>query len=355
MTIDSQQHSPTRDNNLDIYRGCSMIYITCILHNLYGVQHVESVWASLLLITMPIVFYIAGASYSMASSKPYPVYLWRRTKRIVFPYYIMVTLTTIFYFMYRCVIGGDDMRGFLQQFVEQGYYNIFSGNLYDCNHLWFIPTYLTIALLLPLFHFIKKHLTPIVIYTLCIAGCIILAVYPNDIVCYGTFAFAGLYYKKEFPVNRYILAAIYAAAMIVCACSGYAFDMQANKFPPNTMFYAYSGLVLSLFMPLIAHLCRYIYKWSFMKYYIDLYARLGLTVYLYHYINVLIIGHLLANACQGFDLSAAMHIVILCATSVVLFFANAYLSIVMKKIESVIIDFGSGICSAVKEKLSPQN
>ena len=92
-----------------------------------------------------------------------------------------------------------------------------------------------------------------------------------------------------------------------------------------------------------------------MKYYIDLYARLGLTVYLYHCINVLIIGHLLANACQGFDLSAAMHIVILCATSVVLFFANAYLSIVMKKIESVIIDFGSGICSAVKEKLSPQN
>ena len=335
----------TRDNNLDIYRGCSMIYITCILHNFYGVQHFDAVFTSLLLITMPIVFYIAGASFSLASPKSYPQYLWRRTKRIVFPYYILVALTTLAYFIYLCLIKGHSPMQFGQAFIANGYYNIFSGKLFEFNHLWFIPTYLVIAMLLPLLGRAKPHLNAWAIYLICIINAILLHFYPNDILCYGTFALAGLYYNQQQPANRYIIATIFATAMIGCACNGYSFNMQDNKFPPNTMFFAYSGVILALFLPLIARLCRYIYRIRFFKHYIDMYARLGLSVYLYHSINILIIGRSLEYLCRGHNLPAIANLAILIVTSVVLFFANVYLSEAMKKVETAIIQFFTQLCN----------
>ena len=337
-----------RDNNLDIYRGCSMIYITCILHNFYGVQNIDTVFTSLLLITMPIVFYIAGASFSLATPKSYPTYLWRRTKRIVFPYYILVALTTIFYFIYQCLIGGESLSQFVGTFIDNGYYNIFSGELYSFNHLWFIPTYLIIAIILPLLGYIKSRLNAPVIYLICIVNSILLIFFPNDIICYGTFALAGLFYNRKQPANRYIIAAIFVIAIIWSACNGYGFNMQANKFPPNIMFFAYCGAIMALFLPLIAGLCRLLYRSQFLKHYIDMYARLGLTVYLYHFINVRIIGLALKHLCQGYDLPPVAHLAILITTSIVLFFANVYLSSIMRSVEKRIIDFFTTVFNRIK-------
>ena len=339
MNNDTRQQPGTRDNNLDIYRGCSMIYITCILHNFYGVQVIDTVFTSLLLITMPIVFYIAGASFTLGGRKSYPQYLWRRTKRIVFPYYILVALTTAFFFISQCLIGGESISRFFSTFIENDYYNIFSGKLYSYGHLWFIPTYLIIALLLPLLGYIKPYLNAWIIYVICIVNAVLLIFFPNDILCYGTFALAGLFYNQKQPANRYIIAAIFACAMLWCACNGYGFNMQANKFPPNIMFFAYSGFILALFMPLFARLCRFLYRSSFLKHYIDMYAKLGLTVYLYHCINVIILGRALEYACRGINLPPIAHACILVATSVILFFANIYLSKAMKVVETSIIDF----------------
>lgn len=75
-----------------------MIYITCIIHNIYGVQVIDTIPTSLLLIEMPIIFLISGASYTLASAKSYGQYVWGRIKRIVFPYYIFVVIGTAFYF-----------------------------------------------------------------------------------------------------------------------------------------------------------------------------------------------------------------------------------------------------------------
>lgn len=356
MDNKNQHHSTrTRDNNLDIYRGCSMIYITCILHNFYGVQHFDSVFTSLLLITMPIVFYISGASYSLTTPKSYPQYLWRRTKRIVFPYYILVALTTIVYLIYRCVIQDDSVGHFFSSSWENGYFNIFAGKLYEFSHVWFIPTYLIIALILPLLGYIKPHLNAPAIYLICIVNSILLIFFPNDVVCYGTFALAGLYYNKPQPANRYIIAAIFACAMVWCVCNGYDFNMQHNKFPPNIMFFAYSGLILSLFMPLIARLCRWLYRNKFLKDYIDMYAQLGLTVYLYHSANVLIICRSLEYLCKGLDLPTIVHLSILISTSIVLFFANIYLSKGMKHVERYIIDSLSHIINRISTAIHPHN
>ncbi len=336
---DNRQHTllPERDNELDIYRGCSMIYITCFLHNFYGVQCIDTVATSMLLITMPIVFFISGASYSLASGKSYLQYVWRRVKRIVFPYYIFVVLTTALYFIYNCVIKSNDSGEFLRDFIDKGYYNIFSGKLYDFNHLWFIPPYLAVALLLPLLSKIKSHLSRWGVYALALLSIVVLAIYPNEIWCYAAFAFVGLYYKQHFPANRYVLAVMMACAMTWCVWQGYSLNMQANKFPPNIMFFSYCGVVMSLLLPLMGRLCRWIYRSRFFGYYIDQYARIGLTVYLYHGINVLLLQKLLIIIVDDRDLPPMGHLSILIATSIVLFFGNIYLSMGMKRVENFIL------------------
>lgn len=326
-----------RDNDLDIYRGCSMIYITCFLHNFYGVQTIDTIATSMLLITMPIVFFISGASYSLASSKSYLLYLWRRVKRIVFPYYIFVAIITAAYFVYRCLIMGNNSLDFFKHFVSNDYYNIFSGKLYNFNHLWFIPPYLVVALLLPALHYIKQHINSWGIYILAILSIVILTIYPNEIWCYAAFAFVGLYYKQKFPANRYVIACLMACAMLWCIMNGYSLNMQANKFPPNVMFFSYCGVVVSLLLPWIGRLCRIVYRWRFLRYYIDQYARIGLTVYLYHGINVHLLQHLLKTLVGNNDLPPIAHLAILVATSIALFFGNIYLSMVMKRVESFII------------------
>lgn len=329
-----------RDKALDIYRGCSMIYITCILHNIYGVQIVDSVATSLLLITMPIVFIIAGASFSLASPKSYPRYLWSRTKRIVFPYYILVLLVTLFHFITDCIIGEESVGEFMHNFMDKQYYNIFSGELYEFNPVWFIPVYLIIAIILPLLGHVKQRITPTGIYTSLIAITILLALKPDNVLCYGTFAFAGLYYKDKLPVNRYIVALIFTCGIGYCLWQNYDLNMQHNKFPPNILFFSYTGLVIALFIKQIAWLCRWIYQIPFMRYFIDIYARLGFTVYLYHSINVLILRQVLYNVAIHYSIPPIGVLAIMVLTSFILLIGNAYLSILMKKVEAFLLECG---------------
>lgn len=95
-----------RDVNLDIYRGCIMIYITCFIHNIYGVTNAYSVVTSYFLIEMPLIFFVSGAAHSLARPRPYLPYLWGRVKRIVFPYYILVCFVTLYHLIVDCGVGG---------------------------------------------------------------------------------------------------------------------------------------------------------------------------------------------------------------------------------------------------------
>ena len=99
---EKENRGKNRDVDLDIYRGCIMIYITCFIHNIYGVTNAYSVVSSYFLIEMPLIFYLAGAAHSLARPRPYLPYLWGRVKRIVFPYYILVGFVTLYHFIVAC-------------------------------------------------------------------------------------------------------------------------------------------------------------------------------------------------------------------------------------------------------------
>lgn len=75
-----------RDRNLDIYRGGIRIYITCFSHLVWWegakVGVFDRGWVSAALFSMAIIFYIAGASFSLTSEKPYWVYIRTRVKKL---------------------------------------------------------------------------------------------------------------------------------------------------------------------------------------------------------------------------------------------------------------------------------
>lgn len=341
---EKERSSHSRDVDLDIYRGCIMIYITCFIHNIYGVTNAYSVVTSYFLIEMPLIFFIAGAAHSLARPRPYLQYLWGRVKRIVFPYYILVGFVTLYHFMVDCGVGGETPADFLRSFFQNGYYNIFTGRLYEFNALWFVPIYLVVAALFPVMDVVKQHLRPAYAYLL--LGCAIVAIafFPNEVLCYSIFAFAGLYYRKQSPVNRWIIVAISLLMIVYCVGSHrYAMDMQVNKFPPNLYFLAYTALVLVILAKPLAWICRRLYQSAILRPFIDLYARSGFTIYLYHGFNIIWLQELFHYIAITTRPTAIGYVALFALASLALLLSNAIFGIIMQYVETRIIRCGENM------------
>lgn len=85
-----------RDKQLDIYRGVTMIYIVCIVHVVHWLMYVYEPLSSLMLVEMPVIFFISGASLGMSNSKRKVVEtVFNRAKRVLVPYWIYAAVSLI--------------------------------------------------------------------------------------------------------------------------------------------------------------------------------------------------------------------------------------------------------------------
>ena len=75
-----------RDEQLDIYRAMSMMYVLCVTHVVYWLYIGLEPIKSLILVEMPIIFFITGASLSLTKKKSFRKALKNRTKRVLIPY-----------------------------------------------------------------------------------------------------------------------------------------------------------------------------------------------------------------------------------------------------------------------------
>ena len=292
--MESTEQITTRDRNLDIYRGCIMMYIVGIIHtiSIYSNWY-ENTAATLLLIEMPVVFYISGAAYSLSSKKSYPQYIWGRVKRIIPPYYIFIAIITIANYFKQCIWGYTSTNEFIRHFIENRYYSIFIEEIYGLEHIWFVPTYLKIALILPLLYRISQKITVNGLYVLLGISATILYFIPNHEVCYAVFALAGMYYQKSKPYNKYLLLSITMLLMILCYKNGYSINMQINKFPANLFFLSYAAFMLLLLKKPLQRLCLLLARTP-IKHLIAIYAKHDFCIYLYHTAVISSFVHLMA-------------------------------------------------------------
>lgn len=214
-----------RDIQLDVYRSLVMIYVLCITHVLYWFSIGTEPIMSIILIEMPIIFFISGASLSMTHPKGLWHTIWSRIKRVVIPYYIyafvMVCLISLLSFIWHY---RSHIESLLSIQISSYYkYNITEykiSNILDILsfqdiphahyiwHLWFILPYLILSCTFLQIKLMQKTNRWIYIGCCFTIFIIIQAISENmllrNLTGYNVFMVAGyLFYKKQERLRYY--------------------------------------------------------------------------------------------------------------------------------------------------------
>lgn len=210
------------------------------VHSLYWTDIIPNtnVYKSYLLFEMPLLFFITGSSYSLGKITSKTGFYIKRITRVILPFFVYTVITYFF------IIGTARLDMILPDNHSWDKYSIFSW------HLWFIPTYLSVIILLPVFQFVFNKLNGIFKITPLI--CFVLGIYflekyqPEQniryVIFYSFWVYLGLFYrtfKKQKFLWKYqvtITAIFWVLTWIIIQLNLYSPNMQLNKFPPNLGF-----------------------------------------------------------------------------------------------------------------------
>lgn len=289
-----------RDIQLDLYRAISMIYVICVTHILFWLNIGSEPVLSIILIEMPIIFFISGAALSLKENHYILLEtIWNRLKRVVIPYYIyaLVMIGIIAILTVVCL--------YFQPLFESIYGMKLSYNKIDiCSyswadiieillcidipqapfamHLWFILPYFilssTFSLQIKLTKRINRWIyTLIVIVLFLLIQAITTNILLNNIFCYNIFMIIGyLFYKSINNYHIYIIGGIsFCTLAIYVTIGGWITPMQYHKFPPDYVFLLYNIFILCILSILFSKLSIPNFK------ILQLWNVRGYTIYLY--------------------------------------------------------------------------
>ena len=282
-----------RDTQLDIYRALIMIYTLCVIHTMHWLADGREPYLSLLLIEMPLIFFISGASFSLSHSRRG---LWgtfvNRFKRVVAPYYIYAVVLLVLAAAGTIVLKMARLSELLPvDLTSYGLKDVASILLAQdipqfpfIWHLWFIPTYLILSCTFPLqVKLIEKvgkwpyAVACLVLFLLVQA--VTRQALINQVLGYNIFMVGGyLFYKKvNVPTTMLVGALALAAVLVGVYVFGVDFiPMQVHKFPPDWFFVAYNIFTLCLVALVLGRVklkSRPIW---------NLWSVRGYNIYLYH-------------------------------------------------------------------------
>lgn len=282
-----------RDTAIDNLRAMTMLYIVLVIHGIHNFHYLptRSTIFSLMIIEMPIIFFISGVSCKLSRRKTIIQSITSRFKRIILPYYIW------FVFAFSCIL-------LTHSFTWSGFWLLLSCNnivnIPYVTQMWFILPYFLVfvigSLLVKVYdHCQSRQLVKLffVVSFLCVA--IIIAVLDylqatrstellRNVLVYGLFFILGFEYKigNKWATILFLLGIIGWGSLIYSGA--YPFATQDNKFPPNLCFIFWGiGIIgaLSLFMNK--------YKFADSRI-LSIWNKYGLEIYLYQNFAYWIIG-----------------------------------------------------------------
>lgn len=259
-----------RDTQLDAYRSLSMMYIVCIIHLVYWLGIGNEPLKSLILIEMPVIFFISGASLSLKkSNKTFIETLKNRAKRVLLPYYIYAAIMVLFVATMTLFTKrqGYDITSYTLKDVT----DILLGNRIAQSpyswHLWFVMPYMILSCMFVLHQkaLAKVKHTPYLIANI-IAFILIQHLSKDELLrhifCYNIFMLAGYcYYRKLSKIQILgILLTTAAGTLALHYLADIRFTpMQDHKFPADIMFLCYTTAALC-FLSLIFSYIKIPYK-----------------------------------------------------------------------------------------------
>lgn len=280
----------TRDSQLDAYRALIMMYILCVVHTTYWLGLGSEPWTSIILIEMPVIFFISGAAMSLQTKrKTLRQTVANRFRRLVAPYYVYLLFSILIVAAYAIVKNkyeilqpGDILQSILL---------LPAMRILHFSHIWFILPYLIIFLLFWFEQRIADKLprTPFMLSLLILCGLSMLidSQLIKEVVIYNFFFMAGYFYYRKCKPGFMIFTLIGSVlAMVLLQMLNHAsfIPMQGNKFPPNLMFLLFGISDLSLLGLIFTNVRipqnRLLRRWN----------EHGYTIYLWQNFIAIIVG-----------------------------------------------------------------
>ena len=288
-----------RDTQLDIYRALLMMYIPCVIHVMYWLGNGSEPYLSVLLVEMPLVFFLSGAAFSVSRSRRglWPTFL-NRVKRVLLPYYIYAFLLVAIGLVVSLLCAKTGwLRSWPVDITRYGWKD--DAAILLCHdipqypfiwHLWFIPPYLILSCTLPLQTRLMQKMSPWLYLAICLALFLIAQSLTSisllrQVLCYNVFLVCGYLFYRKLNSATTALAGAAALALVLVAVWALGMDfcpMQGHKFPPDWLFVAYNLFVLCLIALVVNRFTirnnRFLRIWSERGYNIYLYQSVVFAI-----------------------------------------------------------------------------
>ena len=348
-----------RDEQLDIYRGLTMIWILCILHVSCYFALFTNYIIDLIMFEMPVLFFISGAALTYTKDKPFKIQLKNRFKRIYLPFIIFCCLAIFVFGILRL------FNLHTYQLKNFGFYppswlrsKPIHFLLTPPSYLWFIPQYFLIAISFPLQkkliinklggvkYFILIVAVSIVIYALHIPYHYIN--FLSMTFCYNCFFIAGYVFYRKLS-NKLITGLFLILAVIFTVLSIYKYDpfslgslMYGYKWQGHPYYLVFGFMCICLFAILLINV-----KIKKTKL-IGLWSDLSFTIFLYQGFVFFVIGKLVYHWIDPATLPVPQRIVAFLILSVIVLFLSTVTSKLFIKTEETIISVATRLFSKIK-------
>ncbi len=292
----------SRDHELDMMRAFSIFWVIMI-HCLYWPGIVEQgILLSLFLIEMPLIFLITGASNIYAKKRTLLNFYYRRLMRVLKPYEVYAVLVIIIHLILKPSAVNLDF--IINWIIPKG------GQIAEFNflnwHLWFMPVYILVVLVMPLLIFLHEKGYIKYFYGAALAFMVFIGIkedfltnpkaafYIPTVIFYAFwttvgFEFVNLKIKRKDNDVTFTVFVIWLGLGIIFLLYGLGLDtnwnMQMQKTPVRLMFVGYSFISMSLFYifsPAIILAMKLMKNVRWMQFLIDSYNKNGFTIYLFH-------------------------------------------------------------------------
>ena len=352
----------SRDDMLDRLRGFAMLWVI-LVHTLFWGKLFENGYASLIksffLFEMPLFFFVTGAGNSMGKEYTYGRFVAKRFERCLIPYWIFAFICATISAV-KCLILNKTLLPILKTCVSLFIIPIIyiswslpiDFQITPINYLtwalWFIPVYLCVVLLIPLFLKIRNTKFSAVFFVLLNAVFLVSAIFKagwiQNVLFYSVWTYIGFYYQSikcaEKKRRNVLIAGITLlvsfGALFILYKAGLGMNMQVNKFPPNTVFYFFSFAavsVLYLIYPVIDLILKKISKFKLTRKMFDVFCTKSMTVFLYQVFAFIITFKLISYISTGNTFLTDICKLIVCFP--VSFFLCGLLGMICGKIESL--------------------
>lgn len=311
-----------------------MMYIVCVIHTSFWFHIDFGFDKSLLLIEMPIIFFIAGASQSYKGKYSLKETIINRSKRVLLPYYIFLLI--LFIWLYACTVLGITFEGEKIDITQLNAADIIkmlatggSEKIPYLGYTWFISCYMIVSCSLPIQKNIMQRIPKTIYATICFlvfsVCCIIKTHSPENILenvlCYNFFYIIGYVFYKNIKKKQIMTV---AALSVIISAGLFLNGNMFRKFPPDMFFLLYN----------LGILCILAFILSFIKipynYIIKLWNVRGYNIFLYQGICLFIV-YKITEGLNEYIHSHYIMFVILFITAVAVTTVISYVSFYIEK------------------------